>query len=393
MLNESELYQMIHSPEESWRLEKTIGLKDTTKFGEAICSFANDLPDEGMPGYLLIGVDKHNKIAGMQLDESIEQNLLDFSKDGRIIPAPVIMTKLFHLVEGDVCVAKVLPSTHTPLRFNGKICVRKGPRKDYANEQEEKILIEKRNRFGHTFDIQPCLNATLEDVDTKSFSLLYLPLAIDSETLEVNHRPMELQMSSLQFYSSRHHVPTHAGIIMLAYKPTHFIPGAAIQYVKFDGPEIFADDVVEKLFDQNMLKQLDYIRDFIKLNIVKSYLPELGSAYEYNYPARALEELIFNAIIHNDYTVNAPIKIYEFQDRIEITNNGGLYGNATQNFPYNTDYRNPIIASAAKVLGFVNRFGVGVQRAIAELQKNGNPTPEFITNLPGKFVVKVWAKK
>ena len=57
MLNESELYQMIHSPEESWRLEKTIGLKDTTKFGEAICSFANDLPDEGMPGYLLIGVD------------------------------------------------------------------------------------------------------------------------------------------------------------------------------------------------------------------------------------------------------------------------------------------------------------------------------------------------
>jgi len=243
MLNESELYQMIHSPEESWRLEKTIGLKDTTKFGEAICSFANDLPDEGMPGYLLIGVDKHNKIAGMQLDESIEQNLLDFSKDGRIIPAPVIMTKLFHLVEGDVCVAKVLPSTHTPLRFNGKICVRKGPRKDYANEQEEKILIEKRNRFGHTFDIQPCLNATLEDVDTKSFSLLYLPLAIDSETLEVNHRPMELQMSSLQFYSSRHHVPTHAGIIMLAYKPTHFIPGAAIQYVKFDGQEIFADDV------------------------------------------------------------------------------------------------------------------------------------------------------
>jgi ATP-dependent DNA helicase RecG len=163
--------------------------------------------------------------------------------------------------------------------------------------------------------------------------------------------------------------------------------------VKFNGLDVFADDVVEKLFGQNMLKQLEYIRDFIKLNIVKSYLPELGSAYEYNYPAKALEELIYNAIIHNDYTVNAPIKIYEFQDRIEITNNGGLYGNATQNFPYNTDYRNPIIASAAKVLGFVNRFGVGVQRAMAELQNNGNAAPEFITDQAGKFVVKVWAKK
>lgn len=243
------------------------------------------------------------------------------------------------------------------------------------------------------FDIQPYLNATLEDIDTKAFSLIYLPLAIDAETLEANHRPIELQLSSLQFFNQRHNTPTHAGIIILAHKPMHFIPGAAVQYVKFDGHEVYNNDVAEKLFDQNMLKQLDYLRDFIKLNIVKSYLPELGSAYEYNYPAKALEELIFNAIIHNDYTVNAPIKIYEFQDRIEIINNGGLYGNATQNFPYNTDYRNPIIASAAKVLGFVNRFGVGVQRAIAELQKNGNPGPEFVTDQAGKFMVKVWAKK
>ncbi len=89
---------------------------------------------------------------------------------------------------------------------------------------------------------------------------------------------------------------------------------------------------------------------------------------------------------------NAPIKIYEFTDRIEITNNGGLYGNARHDFPNNNDYRNPVLSGAAKVLGFVNRFGVGVQRAKHALAQNGNPEPEFITDQTGKFVVKVFTK-
>lgn len=392
MLNEQQLYAIIESPEESWRLEKTISINDPAKFGEAICAFANDLPEEGKSGYLLIGVNKHNQIEGLTLDEKIEQTLLDFSKDGRIIPAPTIFTKIFHLSEGDVCVAEVLPSSLPPLRFNGKICVRKGPRKDYATEQEERVLIEKRNRLGATYDVQPCINATLEDLDTKAFSLSYLPYAIDQETLEANHRDIKLQLASLQFYSTRHNTPTHAGVLMFGNNPKFFIPGASIQYVKYDGTELYDNDIAEKIFEGDFLTQLTQLKEFIKINIVVSHLPELGGSYKHNYPAKALEELIFNAVIHNDYTIHAPIKIYEFTDRIEITNNGGLYGNAQNDFPNNNDYRNPVLSGAAKILGFVNRFGVGIRRAMHALEQNGNPKPEFITDQTGKFVVKIFAK-
>lgn len=373
-------------------MEKTTSTKDATKFGEAICAFANDLPGEGKPGYLLIGVSPNNTVAGMSLDESIMQNLLDYSKNGRIIPAPTIFTHLFHLPEGDVCVAEVLPSPLPPVRFNGKICVRKGPRKDYATEQEEKILIEKRNQLGATYDIQPCANATLQDVDTKAFLLGYLPHAIDQETLEANHRDIALQLASLQFFNLRHDAPTHAGILMFGNNPSFFIPGASIQYVKYDGTELYDDDVAEKTFSGDLLTQLGQLKEFIKINIVQSHLPELGGGYEYNYPATALEELVYNAVIHNDYTVHAPIKVYEFTDRIEITNNGGLYGNARNDFPNNNDYRNPVLSGAAKTLGFVNRFGVGVRRAMKALEQNGNPMPEFITDQAGKFVVKIFRK-
>lgn len=392
MISEEQLYEMIQRPEEGWRLEKTISTNNATKFGEAICSFANDLPDEGKPGYLLIGVAPDNTIKGMQLDESIEQTLLDFSKDGRIIPAPSIYTKIFHLPEGDVCVAEVLPSSLPPVRFKGKICVRKGPRKDYATEQEEKILIEKRNRKGGTFDVQACTNATLEDLDKNGFLLSYLPLAIDKETLAANNREIQLQLASLQFYNMKEEAPSHAGILMFGNNPKFFIPGASVQYVKYKGTELYDDDIAEKVFEGDLLTQLGQLKDFIKLNIVRTHLPELGRGYESNYPAKALEELIFNAIIHNDYTVNAPIKVYEFSNRIEITNNGGLYGNARNDFPNNNDYRNPVLSSAAKVLGFVNRFGVGIQRAKKALEENGNPEAEFITNQPGRFVVKIFSK-
>ena len=56
------------------------------------------------------------------------------------------------------------------------------------------------------------------------------------------------------------------------------------------------------------------------------------------------------------------------------------YGNVNpDNFgqPGVTDYRNPMIAEAMKVLGFVQRFGMGIPLARKELEKNGNPPPEF----------------
>jgi ATP-dependent DNA helicase RecG len=67
-----------------------------------------------------------------------------------------------------------------------------------------------------------------------------------------------------------------------------------------------------------------------------------------------------------------------FANHIEIQSPGGLYGEATaQNFPTRNSYRNPVIAEALKSLGFVNRFGYGVQRAQALLADNGNPPAVF----------------
>jgi ATP-dependent DNA helicase RecG len=97
-----------------------------------------------------------------------------------------------------------------------------------------------------------------------------------------------------------------------------------------------------------------------------------------------------NALMHRNYESNAPVYIYHFTDRIEIVNPGGLYGEARpSNFPEASDYRNPVIAEAMKIMGYVNRFNYGVKQSQRELAANGNPPAEFQLDLVTKFKVTI----
>lgn len=92
-----------------------------------------------------------------------------------------------------------------------------------------------------------------------------------------------------------------------------------------------------------------------------------------DYPDWVTREHLMNAICHRDYTSNGPIQFYQYDDRIEIMNHGGLYGRANvDNFPNVNDYRNIVVAEAMKVLGFVNRHSRGVLRVQKELKANEN---------------------
>lgn len=105
---------------------------------------------------------------------------------------------------------------------------------------------------------------------------------------------------------------------------------------------------------------------------------ELRERTVFDYPPEAVRELLMNAVLHRDYQSTSPTRFYQFSNRMEIQNPGGLYGEASpENFPRVTAYRNPIVAEAMHVLGYVNRFGRGIARARRAMEENGNPAPEF----------------
>ena len=74
MLTKEELLELILDIESS-RAERTVSVNDTDKFCEAVCAFANDMPDSKQNGYLLVGVHDDGRLSGLKATDSLLKNL------------------------------------------------------------------------------------------------------------------------------------------------------------------------------------------------------------------------------------------------------------------------------------------------------------------------------
>lgn len=367
---------------ESDCVERTVSVDKTDKFSQAVCAFANDYPGRRSPGYLIIGVDDRGRPVGLTVTDQLLQNLGALRSDGNILPLPALTATRHELEGGQVAVVEVHPSDLPPVRYKGQVWLRVGPRKAIANEQEERVLMERRIANARSYDATPVTDAAISDLSLPLFEA-YRQEVIDPAVIEANHRPLEDQLASLRFLDNRSKTPTVAGILMFGKNPRYFLPGAYIQYLRMPGDSLtdIPDDQTEISGDLlSVLRELD-IR--LKGNITQemSSVSALREQSSWDYPQLAVRELLLNAIMHRDYQSNTPVRLYWFSDRIEIQSPGGLYGEVTQEtLMRSNSYRNPVIAECMKALGYVNRFGYGILRAQDALRKNGSADAEFEIN-------------
>ncbi len=381
---------------ESDRIERTTSVSDTDKFCQAICAFSNDFPNHKKNGYLIIGIDdKTGKPKGVKITDDVLLNLAAIRDDGNILPKPALTVQKYQVDEAEIAIIEVFPSLFPPVRFKGRVWIRNGPRKAVAAEAEEKILSERRTSTAKTFDALPCVGSALSDINIELFKKEYLPNAIDAETLAQNHRDVKNQLASLRLYDLIFDCPTNAGVLILSNNPRYFLNGAYVQYVKYAGEAADSEVLNEKIFSGHLISIMKQLDVFV-VNIIQQkpvFTSALKEEMIKEYPFRAIRELLNNAVMHRNYESNAPIRFTEFSDRMEIANAGGLYGAATpNNFPHQNDYRNPVVAEALKVLGYVNKFNRGIATAVAELKNNGNLPPVFTYQLPLHFSVAVFKK-
>jgi len=87
---------------ESDRVERTISTTNTDKFGQAICAFANDLPDYRMPDYLFIGVADDGRVKGLNVTDELLKNVAAIRADGKIQPQPSMAVEKVSMDEGDI---------------------------------------------------------------------------------------------------------------------------------------------------------------------------------------------------------------------------------------------------------------------------------------------------
>lgn len=392
MVTKEDVSKLLHCTE-TYRIERTTSTGDMDKFQEAICAFSNDLPNSRKKGYLILGARDDGSLSGIKVDDALMKKIAGIRSDGNILPLPIMSVEKVEFEEGDLIIVEVSPALVPPVRYRGRTFIRIGPRRDIASESEERVLLEKRTSYMATFDATPCFEASLKDIDTRFIENEYLPQIIDNDILRTDKRPLKEQLAAIHLYDTTHDCPTNAAIVLFGTNATFFLHGCYVQYVHFEGEDTGSEILNERQIRGSLCSILPKLESFVKDAIVTARPMPVSILREqivFNYPELALRELLMNACMHRDYQSNMPIRIYQFSNRIEILNAGGLYGEARpENFPTVNDYRNPIIAEAMRGLKYVNMFNRGIQRVKNMLKENGNPEPKFNVSKITAFEVTV----
>jgi ATP-dependent DNA helicase RecG len=351
---------------------------------QAVCAFANDLPNHREPGVLFVGARDNGQPSGLRITDELLTTIADIRSNGNILPPPTLTVEKRILKGSEVAVVTVLPADAPPVRYRGRIWIRIGPRRGIATAQEERILNEKRRHRDLPFDVCPLPSTPFEELNRTVFEGEYLPNAFASDVIEANDRTFEQQLAACRMIASADdRTPTVLGVLTIGQTPRTWLPCAYIQFLRVGGVEWGGPILDEETIDGTLSTVLRRLDEKLKAHGTTSVDITSGNTERRssNYPLSALQQLTRNAVMHRTYeNTNAPIRVYWFDDRIEIHSPGGPFGVVTvENFgkPGITDYRNPHVAEAMRVLGYVQRFGVGIATAQRVLSENGNPPAEF----------------
>ncbi|MDR1388426.1 MAG: putative DNA binding domain-containing protein [Treponema sp.] len=371
---------------ESDRVERKRSFRnDKDAARQAVCAFANDLPNHDLPGFLFIGAEDDGEPSHLPITDELLRQLSDMKTDGNILPLPVFTVEKHVLKGGEMAVVTIMPSDMPPVRFKGQIWIRSGPRRAVANAQEERILTERRRHKDLPFDIYPVSRAKLDDLSRIFFENEYLPAVFSRDVLEANNRSYKERLASCRMIVlPEDATPTILGILALGKNPQDYIPGAYIQFLRIDGTELSDPVIDEEEIKGSLLDSIRRTEEKLKAHnhtaVDMSRGPQIATM---DYPHAAFQQILYNAVMHRSYEgTNAPVRVYWFNDRVEVNSPGGPFGNVTgENFgrPGITDYRNPNVADMFKTFGFVQKYGVGIQIAREAMERNGNPPPEFET--------------
>lgn len=167
-----------------------------------------------------------------------------------------------------------------------------------------------------------------------------------------------------------------AGLLLFAEEPERYKPQFVVKAIRYPGNDIHAREYLDSEDFAGPLRRLfDGAMAFIQRNLRKVQagrgvnapgIPEI--------PLAVFEELLVNALVHRDYLISAPIRLFIFDDRIEIVSPGHLPDHLTVEHirAGNSNIRNPILVShVAKGLLPYRGLGSGIQRALEEWPEIG----------------------
>lgn len=345
-----------------------------SELAEEICAFAN-----AAGGTLLIGVDDKGKVVGVTMDNVAKSRLQNILNN--IEPQyPVKMEEL--LVNGKTVLCIHCDSgEQKPYTVSGAIIVRNGPNSEkITSVQRMRDFFQQSDRL--FFDEGLCKSFKYPDDFDDEYFATFREAAGISDTLDE-----ETILENLKLFAGNKHFKNGA-VLFFAKKPSKFFEWATTRCTLFKGTDK-GHIIDDKIFDGNLIHQYDEAMNYIysKMN-VEYEIKDAGPRKEiWEIPDVALKEALLNALSHRDYSERgARTTVSIFDDRIEITNPGGLVNSIPKaDFGKRSLSRNPLLFGLSLRINMVEQIGSGISRIKKALADASLEPPVF--SLDGMFSV------
>ena len=312
-------------------------------------------------GQLILGVTKDHAAVGVDDPDRVTREV-DNVATNNCEPPVTVVQEVLHLadtVKKAVVVVNIPKGDMRPYRTNrGRYYIRAtSGRRDASREELLRLFQATVSLY---YDETPFPRLALADLDLYAFEHYLQMIGRD----ELKSEPERL-LTNWGLLSHAH--PTIAGIVLFAHDPQRHLPFAQINAARFPGTDSSVDPLDRKDLKGRLLDVIDQAERFLDLHLrtphkIVGFEPEPRPEL----PKEALREAIVNAVAHRDYTVRGPIRLFIFDDRIEIHTPGKPPNTVTEDAMRVGVHvvRNPRIYARLSDAGLVTRAGTGIRRII-----------------------------
>ena len=357
---EKELKQLIQTGE-GYHLEFKESLDKS--FIEEICAFANS-----SGGKVLFGVSDNGEIKGIRTDNIILSRIQDVIN--RLEPKLDIKIS----ISNNIIIVDVPQGKEKPYGCSRGFFIRIGPNSQKLTRNEIISFFQKEGRI--RFDELENGKANFKrDFDKVAFNQF---IKLSNITPTINHnfllKNLDCTLDNGQL--------TNAGVLFFTKSTEFLLLQAKVVCVLYKGTEKlhildkkdFYGNIIQNIEDGIMFVKRHTNIEYKIENIRREEIPEI--------PDIALREAIVNAVCHRDYfEKGANVMIEIFDDRVEISNPGGLpSGLDAADFGTKSVVRNPVIASLLNRADYIEQIGTGINRIKNSVKEHGQGNVEFSYN-------------
>ena len=342
---------------ESWRDE----------YLKWICGFAN-----AQGGTLYIGKRDDGSVCGVADSRKLMEDIPNKVRDalGLIVDVDLLSENGLNVIKISV------EENPYPVNYKGEYHYRTGSTKQLLQGSAlTNFLLRK---TGKNWDSVPLENVSVDDLDKESFDIFHREAIrsgrMSKDDLKLSNQDLLEKLNLLDGTMLK-----RAAVLLFHRNPEKWITGS---FVKIGFFENDADLRYQDEVHGSLMIQADRVIDLLYTKYLTAEISydNITRIEHYPFPKDAVREAVFNALIHQDFSVGVPVQISVYKNKLYISNDCVFPANWTaetlmqkhRSLPHNPDIANTFFRA-----GFIESWGRGVEKICRLCKEYGIEEPEY----------------